>query len=56
MQVILNEQGYVKAYAFIGDFGTNSVTVNEPEDLHDFEMNHRSYHIVNGLLVKNGDR
>ena len=40
MQVILNEQGYVKAYATIGGFGTPSIEVNEPEDMNDFENNY----------------
>ena len=57
MQVILNEQGYVMAYALIGGFGTPSVTVNEPENLDDFENNYRSYYLSNGnVLVKSEDK
>lgn len=57
MQVILNEQGYVKAYATIGSFGSHSITVNEPENLDDFEMNHRSYYLSeDGTLIKSDDR
>ena len=57
MQVILNEQGYVKAYALIGSFGTDAVTVGEPENLNDFENNHRSYYLSeDGMLVKSDDK
>ena len=57
MQVILNEQGYVKAYALIGSFGLPSVTVNEPIDIKDFENNYRSYYLSDGnVLVKNEDK
>lgn len=57
MQVILNEQGYVCDYALIGSFGSDSVTVNEPENLDDFENNYSSYHLYNGnMLVKNDDK
>lgn len=57
MQVILNEQGYVKAYALIGGFGSPSVTVNEPENLDDFENNYRSYYLSeDNKLVKSEDK
>ena len=57
MQVILNEQGYVKAYALIGSFGSDFVTVSEPENLDDFENNYRSYYLSEGnVLVKSDDR
>ena len=57
MQVILNEQGYVKAYALIGGFGSPSVTVNEPENIDDFENNYRSYYLSDGnVLVKSDDK
>ena len=57
MQVILNEQGYVMAYALVGDFGTPSVAVNEPENIDDFENNYRSYYLSkDGVLVKSDDR
>lgn len=57
MQVILNEQGYVKAYALIGDFGTPSVTVAEPENINDFEDNYRSYYLsADDTLVKSDDK
>lgn len=53
MQVILNEQGYVEAYAIIGEFGSDSVTVNEPENIDDFENNYSSYYLSDGnMLVK----
>lgn len=57
MQVILNEQGYVKAYALIGTFGSASITVDEPTDMNDFEENYRSYYLADGnVLVKNNDK
>lgn len=57
MKVILNEQGYVQAYALVGDFGSPSVTVAEPENLDDFENNYRSYHLSNdNVLVKSESR
>lgn len=55
MQVILNEQGYVEAYALIGDFGTPSITVNEPENIDDFENNYRSYCLSGDILIKSED-
>ena len=57
MQVILNEQGYVKAYALIGSFGSASVAVNEPENIDDFENNYRSYYLSeDNVLVKSDDK
>ena len=57
MQVILNKQGYVEAYALVGEFSTSSVTVNEPENLSDFEENYRSYYLSNGnMLIKSDDK
>lgn len=45
MRVILNEQGYVQEYAIIGEFGTPSIVVDEPENIEDFENNYRSYYL-----------
>ena len=57
MQVILNEQGYVQAYALIGSFGSDSVSVNEPEDLYDFEENYGSYCFSeDNALVKSDEK
>lgn len=57
MQVILNEQGYVKAYALIGSFGSDFMTVDEPENIDDFENNYRSYYLSDGnVLVKSDDK
>ena len=57
MQVILNEHGYVKAYALIGEFGSPSITVNEPENLDDFEDNYGSYYLSDdNILVKSDDK
>ena len=57
MQIILNEQGFVDAYALVGGFGSPSIIVNEPENIDDFERNYGSYHLSeDGVLVKNEDR
>ena len=56
MRVILNEQGYVQEYAIIGEFGTPSIVVDEPENIEDFENNYRSYCILNGKLVSDSDK
>ncbi len=57
MQVVLNEQGYVKAYALIGSFSSDFVTVNEPENIDDFENNYRSYYLSDGnILIKSDDK
>ena len=57
MQVILNEQGYVKSYALIGSFSSGAVTVSEPENIDDFESNYRSYYLSDGdVLVKSDDK
>ena len=56
MQVILNEQGYVRSYALVGKFGESAITVNQPDDLADFENNYGSYYLSDGVLVKSGDK
>lgn len=57
MQVILNEYGYVKAYALVGSFGEPSVKVGVPADLDDFENNYGSYYLSDGnVLIKSSDK
>jgi len=57
MQVILNEQRYVQAYALVGEFGSDAVVVNEPENIDDFENNYRSYYLSEAnVLVKSQDK
>lgn len=57
MQIVLNEQGFVKAYALVGSFGADAVEVAEPENLVDFEENYRSYCLsAEGVLVKSEDK
>lgn len=57
MQIILNGQGYVEAYALVGEFGSTSIAVDEPENLDDFENNCRSYYLSeDNKLVKNDDK
>ena len=57
MQVILNEHGYVENYALIGTFGSHSVTVDEPENLNDFEKHYQSYYLCNDdKLIKDYDK
>lgn len=57
MQVILNEQGYVEAYALVGGFGTPSIEVDEPANIIDFEINYDSYYLSeDNILVKSDDK
>lgn len=58
MQVILNEQKYVKAYALIGTFGdAAAITVDDPADIADFEENYGSYYLSDsGVLVKSDNK
>lgn len=57
MQIILNEQGFVDAYALIGSFGVDCITVNEPENIDDFENNYHSYYLSkDNTLVKSDDK
>ena len=56
MRIVLNEQGFVDAYALIGGFGVESIEVDEPIDIQDFEKNYSSYHLSDGKLIKSSDR
>lgn len=57
MQIVLDEHGYVKAYALIGEMSDASATVNNPADIDDFEMNYRSYYLSDkNTLVKSADK
>ena len=57
MQIVLDEYGYVKAYALVGEMSDVSATVNEPADIDDFEANYRSYYLSkNNTLVKSADK
>ena len=56
MQVILNEQGYVKAYALTGGFSSDFVIVDEPANIDDFENNYRSYYFSGNSLVKSDEK
>ena len=57
MQVILNEQGYVEAYALVGGFGSPSIEVDVPENIIDFENNYDSYYLSeDNVLVKSDDK
>ena len=57
MQVILNEQGYVEAYALVGGFGTPSIEIDEPANIIDFEINYDSYYLSeDNILVKSDDK
>ena len=56
MQVILNQDGYVESFAIVGTL-SDSIAVNNPEDLNDFEKNYGSYYLSDGdNLVKNCDK
>ena len=57
MQIVLDEHGYVKAYALIGEISDASATVNDPADIDDFEANYRSYYLSDkNTLVKSADK
>ena len=57
MQIVLDEHGYVKAYALVGEMSDVSATVNDPADIDDFEANYRSYYLSeNNTLVKSADK
>ena len=57
MQIVLDEHGYVKAYALIGEISDASATVDDPADVEDFEENYRSYYLSkNNTLVKSADK
>lgn len=57
MQVILNENGFVESFALVGEFNSPSVTVDEPENLEDFERNYRSYYLSeDDILTKDNDK
>ena len=57
MQIVLDEHGYVKAYALVGEMSDVSATVNDPADIVDFEENYRSYYLSkNNTLVKSADK
>ncbi len=57
IQVVLNEQGFVKAYALVGRFAADAVEVNEPNNIADFEEHYRSYYLSeSGALVKSEDK
>ena len=57
MQIVLDEYGYVKAYALIGEMSDVSATVSEPADIADFEANYRSYYLSDkNTLVKSADK
>jgi hypothetical protein len=57
MQIILNEHGYVKAYALIGVFGdVEAIDVDDPVDVADFEENYGSYYLSEGKLIKSDNK
>lgn len=50
MKIKTDENGYVKSYAFIGDF-IDSIEVAEPENTEYFESNFDAYCVRDGTLV-----
>ena len=57
MQIVLDEYGYVKAYALIGEISDASAEVDEPVDVNDFENNYRSYYLSkDNVLIKSDDK
>lgn len=55
-QILLDENGYIKEYALIGQIEGGQDFDQFPDDLDDFENNYQSYKIINGLLYKNQDK
>lgn len=55
-QIILDEKGYVKDYALIGNIPGGQDFNNFPEDIDDFRENYQSYILINGVLHKDEDR
>ena len=50
MEILIDKNGYVTSYATLGGF-EGSITVDEPEDMIDFEQNYQAYH-YDGLEIK----
>ena len=55
-QIVLDEKGYVKDYALIGNIPGGQDFDNFPEDIDDFRENYQSYILINGVLHKDEDR
>ena len=55
-QILLDENGYIKEYALIGQIEGGQDFDQFPDDLDDFENNYQSYKFINGLLYKNQDK
>ena len=54
MKVNLDENGYIKEWAIVGDNG--GIDVPEPDDLESFIECSTGYKVVDGLLVKDAAR
>lgn len=53
MNIVLNDQGYVKSFAVVGQFGPSSINVDAPSNFDDFEQNYGSYYLSkDGKLIK----
>ena len=55
-QILLDENGYIKEYALIGQIEGGQDFDQFPDDLDDFENNYQSYKMIDGLLYKNQDK
>lgn len=54
-QIILDENGYIKEYALVGNIGGIDFD-NFPTDLTDFQENFQSYKLIDGALEKDVDK
>lgn len=55
-QILLDEYGYIKEYALIGQINNGIDFDNFPFDLEDFQENYRSYKYIDGALYKNEEK
>ena len=57
MQVLLDENGYVKSYALIGTL-VDGIDIDDLKDeqLEEFRQNHSSYHINNGKMERDSQK
>ena len=50
MQIITDENGYVKSYAEIGNL-IDGIEIEAPSDLDHFEVNFEAYQVKDGVLI-----
>jgi hypothetical protein len=55
-QIVLDKDGYVESYAFIGILPNGIDFDNFPSDIEDFKIHFRSYKLIDDALYKNEER